>query len=74
MCFSFIYYYPRLSIEMMLASPIYDTIPGHKSRHQLVNFVEGYDWSNATARDKFQKDTNNSTLSELCMLSHDRVS
>jgi hypothetical protein len=74
MCFSFIYYYPRLSIEMMLAGPIYDTIPGHKSRHQLVNFVEGYDWSNATARDKFQKDTNNSTLSELCMLSHDRVS
>ena len=74
MCFSFIYYYPRLSIEMMIAGPIYDTIPGHKSRHQIVKIVEGYDWSNATVREKFQKDTNNSTLSEFCMLSHDRVS
>jgi hypothetical protein len=40
---------------MMLAGPIYDTIPGHKSRHQLVNFVEGYDWSNATAETNSKK-------------------
>lgn len=74
MCFSFIYYYPRLSIEMMIAGPIYDTIPGHMSTHQLVKIVEGYDWTNATVRDKFQKDTDNSTVSEFCMLSRDRYS
>ena len=59
---------------MMVSGPIYDTIPGHNSTHQLVKIVEGYDWSNATVRDKFQKDTDNSTLSEFCRLSHDRVS
>ncbi|XP_052090829.1 DBH-like monooxygenase protein 1 homolog [Mytilus californianus] len=77
MCFSFVYYYPRVPLFMTIQSLLYDTIPGHtsllsytwkdqSSLDELVNLVETSDWTDDSVRSKFQQDVLNSSMRSRC--------
>ena len=66
MCFSFVYYYPRLPLAMTLHEAQYDTIPGFTTKQELVRIVEGYNWMDPMVRQTFQEVTLKSTMTEIC--------